>query len=125
MKLKTYLITLTTIIAFVSCARMDSAEKRYEETQCPFCSTKAGVCSPCAGTHKCNICKGTGKAVSLNTETGKEIKKSISVCTFCNGTGICNACKGSGSCWACKGTGKVATWDFYNRYLAEKKPGIQ
>lgn len=115
-----FLVVLSALFALSSCARMDQREKRYDETQCPFCSVKPGVCIQCGGTLKCNICSGTGKVISKFTEDGKKITTSTAECSFCNGTGKCPKCNATGKCWACKGTGKVTDWDFYSQYKSQE-----
>jgi hypothetical protein len=108
----------TAAIAAASCARMDKRSPRYDEKQCPFCTTKPGVCTYCGGTKKCSFCDGTGKRKTVTPELAEENIKAGSYteeCPYCKGTGTCRYCSGNGKCWACKGTAKINNWDFYNQ----------
>jgi RecJ-like exonuclease len=104
--------------ALASCARMDKRAARYDEKQCPFCTTKAGVCSYCGGNGKCSFCGGKGKRKTVSPDIPEENIKPGSYeeqCPYCKGSGTCRYCHSSGKCWACKGSGKIENWDFYEQ----------
>jgi hypothetical protein len=106
-----------TALAAVSCSRMDRRAPRYDEKQCPFCTTSPGTCSYCAGTKKCTFCGGTGKRKTVWTDMPEEKISSGSYpeqCPYCKGTGTCRYCNGGGKCWACKGKATVTGWNFYD-----------
>lgn len=102
-----------------ACERPEKREKRYEETECPFCSTKPGVCPYCGGGKKCTFCNGTGTRTTGSPTLSEEgISKSsyTEPCPYCKTTGVCRYCKGDAKCWACEGSGKINSWDFYEKY---------
>ena len=107
-----------------SCARDDQRPKAYDPVECPFCTMQHGTCSYCKGTAKCSYCNGTGKRSTVWKDVPEEnIKKGSyeDQCSFCKGTGKCRYCGGSTKCWACDGTGKINTWDFYDKFIADKQ----
>lgn len=111
-------------LAIVSCGRIDQRKKRYDEKECPFCSTKSGICFYCNGSGKCSFCKGTGTRVtSTKTYPGQDVEQAEyeSECPYCKGSGKCRYCEGVGKCWACKGTGRIESWDFYGKYKKEQE----
>ena len=111
-------------LALVSCARDEKRAPRYDPGECPFCSSKKGVCSYCEGSKKCGFCKGTGKrkiAVPDLPAKGITASEYEETCPHCNGKGVCRYCGGTGSCWACDGTGKVDSWDFYSKSRNQRK----
>ena len=108
---------LTAVPAFtlLSCAREERRAKRYDEHECPFCSTKKGVCSYCKGTKKCSFCGGKGKRTAVVPDIpDKKINKTSyeEICPYCHGKGVCTYCNGSGICATCKGSGRIESWDF-------------
>jgi RecJ-like exonuclease len=119
MKRRSFLAAIPALAA-ASCARMDQREKRYDETECPFCVPKPGTCFYCGGTTKCSFCNGTGIRKTGTPDIAEEGIQKASYeekCPYCEGSGVCRYCKGSGKCWACDGTGKVTSWDFYEKYM--------
>jgi len=116
-------IAISSVAIVSSCARMEKRTPRYDEKQCPFCTTKPGSCNYCNGTGKCTFCKGTGKRKTVTPYIADENIKPASYeeeCPFCKGTGKCRYCQGSGKCHVCKGTGKIDNWDFYNQLKKDK-----
>jgi len=121
MKRRTFLSVIPAAVAAGSCARMDARGPRYDESECPFCSTKPGVCSYCGGSSKCSFCNGTGTRTTVSPKIeaeGIEGTAYAEKCPYCAGSGSCRYCKGSSTCWACQGSGKVESWDFYEKYQA-------
>lgn len=119
MKRRTFLSVVPAALAAGSCARMDQRGPRYDESECPFCSTDPGVCSYCHGETKCTFCKGKGTRTTIVPRIEEEGVMGTSYqepCQYCGETGTCRYCRGSGKCWACGGSGKVESWDFYERY---------
>ena len=107
-----------------SCARDNMRPKAYDEKECPFCTTHPGTCSYCKGTTKCPFCNGTGKRKTVWNDVPEENIKHGSYedeCSYCKGSGKCRYCDGSTKCWGCNGTGKINTWDFYDKFIAEKQ----
>jgi RecJ-like exonuclease len=124
MNRRKFLAASAAAAALVSCARMDKRAARYDEKQCPFCTTKPGVCSYCNGTKKCSFCDGKGKRKTVSPNIPEENIKPGSYeeqCPYCKGSGTCRYCRGSGICWACKGSGKVENWDFYEQSRQAKE----
>jgi RecJ-like exonuclease len=118
MKRRLFLSALSAL-AVGSCARSEKRAERYQPSECPFCSTKSGVCSYCQGETKCTFCGGSGKRTTKVPELPAEgiaASQYEEECTYCKGSGTCRYCKGSGKCWACGGDGKVESWDFYEKY---------
>jgi DnaJ-class molecular chaperone len=114
MKRRSFL-TAVPAITLLSCAREERRAKRYDEHECPFCTTKKGVCSYCKGTKKCSFCGGKGKRTTVVPEfPDKKINKSSyeETCPYCHGKGVCTYCNGSGICATCKGSGRIESWDF-------------
>lgn len=110
-------------LTIVTCSRMDSRPLRYDEKQCPFCTTSPGICSYCGGTKKCSFCDGIGKRKTVSLAIPEENVKSGSYseqCPYCKGSGVCRYCNGSGKCWACKGTAKITSWNFYDESKLQK-----
>jgi RecJ-like exonuclease len=107
-------------LALVSCnANLDKRKERYDEKECPFCSTNHGVCSYCNGTTKCSFCDGEGKRKTSTKnypERGIELVDYEEECPYCKSSGSCRYCDGVGKCWACKGTGKIESWDFFEQH---------
>ncbi len=112
-------------LALVSCnPNLDKRKQRYDEKECPFCSTNHGVCSYCNGTKKCSFCDGEGKRKTSTKnypERGIEQLEYEEECPYCKSSGSCRYCDGVGKCWACKGTGKIETWDFYEQHTKKNK----
>ncbi len=111
-------------LAIASCnPRLDERKSRYDEKECPFCSTNPGTCTYCNGTGECSFCKGTGKR---KTSTKNYPERSITPleyeeeCPYCKGTGKCRYCDGVGKCWVCKGTGRIEDWNFQEMYSKGK-----
>jgi hypothetical protein len=110
-------IAAAAVAAVASCARMDKRAARYDEKECPFCTTSHGACSYCGGTKKCSFCEGKGTRKTITPDIEEENIKAGSYaeqCPYCKGTGVCRYCHGTGKCWACKGTEKINNWDFYS-----------
>ncbi len=121
MKRRNFVAALSALAA-TSCARVDERRVRYDPKECPFCSTRTGVCSYCNGEKKCTFCNGTGTRTtstenmpdpSFNSTTYEE------ECPYCKGSGACRYCDGVGKCWACKGTGEIESWNF--QQIAESR----
>jgi RecJ-like exonuclease len=105
-------------VVIASCARDKERGPRYDPKECPFCTTKKGVCSYCRGTKKCTFCGGTGKRKNVVPNLPEENIKASSYeeqCPFCGGKGECRYCKATGVCWACGGSGKIESWDFFSK----------
>jgi hypothetical protein len=86
----------------VSCARHETREARYDPKECPFCSTKPGVCFYCNGTGKCSYCNGAGTRTTVSPDMAElNLKKSqyTEKCPFCKTSGKCRYCEGKGKCW--------------------------
>ncbi|MBD3346930.1 MAG: hypothetical protein GF401_17895 [Chitinivibrionales bacterium] len=106
-----------------SCARMEERAPRYDEKECPVCSSNPGVCFYCKGSTKCHFCEGTGKRTTVTPYVPREGIEEASYeeeCPYCKGSGVCRYCDGSGKCWACDGNGKVDNWEFYEKYKKEE-----
>ena len=50
--------------------------------------TSQTICIACAGSGRCNVCKGTGKYSNYGISD---------TCSACHGSGICTICGGEGS----------------------------
>jgi hypothetical protein len=117
MKRRDFLASVS-LLAAGSCARDDKRGARYDEHDCPFCTTDTGVCTYCKGIKKCAFCKGSGtRKIVVDNRSNDKIKKTTyeEACPFCDGRGICNYCRGKGTCWVCDGTGRIDSWDFYKK----------
>lgn len=115
------------LLAAASCARDGARMPRYDEHECPFCSTDKGTCSYCKGSKKCSFCKGNGKRrVVVDNRLNGNLRNTSyeEPCPFCGEKGVCRYCSGTGVCWACGGTGRIDSWDFYSRARAiDSNPG--
>jgi DnaJ-class molecular chaperone len=114
-----FLLGLSVVLVFSSCARNERRAPAYNSTQCPFCTVHPGTCSYCTGTGKCAYCQGTGKRLVMWPNIPEENITFGSYgeqCSFCKGTGTCQYCGGKDKCWACKGSGAIHSWDFYGEY---------
>ncbi len=124
MKRRNFIASLSAL-ACISCnPNLDKRKPRYDEKECPFCSTNSGTCSYCDGKGKCSFCKGTGKRTTSTMnypERGIDRDEYKEECPYCKSSGTCRYCDGVGKCWACKGTGKIESWDFFKRYKKEKE----
>ncbi|MBD3343738.1 MAG: hypothetical protein GF401_01595 [Chitinivibrionales bacterium] len=121
MKRRVFLIAALALFVG-SCARDDQRAPRYDEKQCPVCSSHPGVCFYCKGSTKCHFCDGVGKRKTVTPDIPTEgIEKSsyVEECPYCKGSGVCRYCEGNGKCWACDGNGRVENWDFYEKHKKE------
>jgi RecJ-like exonuclease len=115
MKRRHFLASVS-LLAVASCSRDGVRYARYDEHECPFCTTKKGTCTYCSGTKECSFCKGTGRRkVVADDRSNDKITKTVyeEACPFCDGKGVCWYCGGKGSCRSCDGTGRIDSWDFY------------
>lgn len=111
-------------LAMASCARDSERAPRYDQKQCPFCTTNPGTCFYCSGTTKCHFCNGTGKRKTVSPDIPERDMKQSSYteeCPYCKGSGKCRYCDGKGKCWACRGTGKIDSWDFFEESKKQQK----
>jgi RecJ-like exonuclease len=124
MKRRNFVAALSALAA-ASCARVDNRQARYNPRECPFCSTRSGVCGYCNGKTACTFCSGTGVRKTSTKNVPDPSFKQVEYeeeCPYCGGSGACKYCDGVGKCWACHGTGEIEDWNF--QQTAKQKPSL-
>ena len=117
MKRRSFLAALSAL-TLASCARDEKRAPRYDARECPFCTTRKGICTYCNGTKKCTFCNGKGRRKVVVPDLPEQNIKQSSyeeACPYCDGKGVCRYCGGKGICWACDGTGRIESWDFQSK----------